>query len=113
MTEAVATPTGERGNTGFAIQPVLSPDGESVAYVQGSQLKRVAVAGGVPADDPAIRRAIDRTGRPIVLSLSPGETALTAADHVKRHANMWRISADFWDAEDTSLESTMERTLWW
>ena len=45
----------------------------------------------------AIRRAIDRTGRPMVLSLSPGETALTAADHVKRHANMWRISDDFWD----------------
>src|SRR6185503_1705778 len=45
----------------------------------------------------AIRRAIDRTGRPIVLSLSPGETALTAADHVKRHANLWRISDDFWD----------------
>ncbi len=48
-TEAVATPTGERGNTGFAVQPILSPDGESVAYMQGSQLKRVAVAGGVPA----------------------------------------------------------------
>ena len=45
----------------------------------------------------AIRRAIDRTGRPMVLSLSPGETALTAAEHVKRHANLWRISDDFWD----------------
>ena len=48
-TEAVATPTAERGNTGFASQPILSPDGESVAYIQGSQLKRVAIAGGVPA----------------------------------------------------------------
>jgi alpha-galactosidase len=45
----------------------------------------------------AIRRAIDRTGRPIVLSLSPGETALDAADHVAKHANLWRISDDFWD----------------
>jgi hypothetical protein len=45
----------------------------------------------------AIRRAIDRTGRPIVLSLSPGETPLTAAAHVRRHANLWRISDDFWD----------------
>jgi alpha-galactosidase len=52
----------------------------------------------------AIRRAIDRTGRPIVLSLSPGETALTAADHVKRHANMWRISDDFWDSWPALLE---------
>jgi hypothetical protein len=46
----------------------------------------------------AIRTAIDRTGRPIVLSLSPGETRLSAADHVKAHANLWRISDDFWDA---------------
>jgi phospholipase/lecithinase/hemolysin len=45
----------------------------------------------------AIRAAIDRTNRPIVLSLSPGETALDAADHAQRHANMWRISDDFWD----------------
>ena len=45
----------------------------------------------------AIRSAMDRTGRPMVLSLSPGETALTAAAHVQRHANMWRISDDFWD----------------
>jgi Alpha-galactosidase len=45
----------------------------------------------------AIRAAIDKTGRPMVLSLSPGETALSAVDHVVRHANMWRISDDFWD----------------
>jgi alpha-galactosidase len=45
----------------------------------------------------AIRRAIDRTGRPMVLSLSPGETALKAAAHVAAHANLWRISDDFWD----------------
>jgi hypothetical protein len=45
----------------------------------------------------AIRRAIDKTKRPIVLSLSPGETALTAAEHVREHANLWRISDDFWD----------------
>jgi hypothetical protein len=45
----------------------------------------------------AIRRAIDRTGRPILLSLSPGETALSAAEHARNHANLWRISDDFWD----------------
>jgi alpha-galactosidase len=45
----------------------------------------------------AIRTAIDRSGRPMVLSLSPGETALAAADHVAGHANLWRISDDFWD----------------
>jgi alpha-galactosidase len=45
----------------------------------------------------AIRAAIDHSGRPMVLSLSPGETALAAADHVALHANLWRISDDFWD----------------
>lgn len=45
----------------------------------------------------AIRRAIDKTGRPIVLSLSPGATDIKAADHVSKHANLWRISDDFWD----------------
>ena len=60
----------------------------------------------------AIRRAIDRTGRPIVLSLSPGETALTAADHVKRHANMWRISDDFWDTWPALLEQFGRLARW-
>ncbi len=45
----------------------------------------------------AIRRAIDRTGRAMVLSLSPGETDIRAAAHADAHANMWRISDDFWD----------------
>jgi hypothetical protein len=44
-----------------------------------------------------IRKAIDKTQRPIVLSLSPGETPLTEAEHVQKHANMWRMVDDFWD----------------
>jgi len=45
----------------------------------------------------AVRRAIDLTGRPIVLSLSPGETDIAFGAHVAEHANAWRISDDFWD----------------
>lgn len=44
-----------------------------------------------------IRKAIDRTKRPIVLSTSPGETPIANAKHVKTHTNMWRIVNDFWD----------------
>lgn len=44
-----------------------------------------------------INRAIAKSGRPIVLSLSPGETPLGRARHVSTHAQMWRLSADFWD----------------
>lgn len=49
------------------------------------------------AEIEAIRDAIDRTGRPIIFSTSPGATPLSAGDHVSTHANMWRISDDFWD----------------
>jgi hypothetical protein len=44
-----------------------------------------------------IRRAIDKTGRPMVLSLSPGPTNPSHAAEVASLANMWRISDDFWD----------------
>ena len=49
------------------------------------------------AEIEMIRHAIDQTGRPIVLSISPGETPLEKVEHVKRHANMWRTVDDFWD----------------
>jgi len=49
------------------------------------------------AEIEALRSAIDKTGRPIILSLSPGATPITAAEHVMNHANMWRITDDFWD----------------
>jgi alpha-galactosidase len=44
-----------------------------------------------------IRNAIDKCGRPIVLSTSPGATPLNVADHISQNANLWRISNDFWD----------------
>jgi hypothetical protein len=44
-----------------------------------------------------IRKSIDLTGRPIVLSTSPGETPFEAAEHVSKHANMWRMVNDVWD----------------
>ena len=44
-----------------------------------------------------IRRAIDQTGRPIVLSLSPGKTQLQYADECLANANMWRMMDDLWD----------------
>ena len=47
-----------------------------------------------------IRKAIDKTGRAIVLSMSPGETPVDKFEHVKTHANMWRTVDDFWDNWD-------------
>lgn len=45
----------------------------------------------------AIRAAIDKTGRAIVFSTSPGATPVGMGTHVEQHANQWRISDDFWD----------------
>lgn len=64
------------------------------------------------AELEAIRRAIDKTGRVIVLSLSPGETPLDAGPHVIRHANMWRISDDFWDRWPALLEQFRRLARW-
>ena len=44
-----------------------------------------------------IRKAIDQTGRPIVLSLSPGKTQYTYAQECLDNANMWRMMDDLWD----------------
>jgi len=44
-----------------------------------------------------IHEALRKSGRPIVLSLSPGPTPLAQADFVRRNAQMWRISNDVWD----------------
>jgi alpha-galactosidase len=44
-----------------------------------------------------IRNAIDRCGRPMVLSLSPGPAPVEYADFFESQANMWRVTDDFWD----------------
>lgn len=44
-----------------------------------------------------MHKAIEKCGRPMVLSLSCGEAPLGRAEHLKENATMWRISADFWD----------------
>lgn len=67
-----------------------------VDYVKIDDLSRPYHQGEIEL----IRRAIDQCGRPIVLSLSPGETPLNAMEHVVTHANMWRTVDDFWDNWD-------------
>lgn len=47
-----------------------------------------------------IRLAIDRSGRDMVLSLSPGPAPLEKAAHLSQYANLWRMSGDFWDTSD-------------
>jgi hypothetical protein len=44
-----------------------------------------------------IHRAIAKTGRPIILSLSPGPAPLEQAAELGQNAQLWRISQDVWD----------------
>ncbi|MGA9671952.1 MAG: glycoside hydrolase family 27 protein [Terracidiphilus sp.] len=44
-----------------------------------------------------IAKAIQKTGRPIVLSLSPGPTHLEHAEEVGKYGQMWRVADDHWD----------------
>ena len=49
------------------------------------------------AEVEAIQKAIQKCGREIVLSLSPGDATLKEAEHLSQYANMWRMTDDFWD----------------
>ena len=60
-----------------------------------------------PGEIRMIRRAIEKTGRPMVLSLSPGPTALEHAAEVGEMAQMWRISNDIWDIWKTEKKFPM------
>lgn len=44
-----------------------------------------------------IHKAIEKSGRPIVLSLSPGPASLGDAGPLGENAQLWRISNDVWD----------------
>ena len=44
-----------------------------------------------------IAKAIEKCGRSMVLSLSPGPAVIEKAWHLRKYANMWRITDDFWD----------------
>lgn len=59
-----------------------------------------------------IHRAIEKCGRPIVLSLSPGPAHIDRAWEYCRYANMWRITDDFWD-EWSLLKAMFVRCEMW
>lgn len=50
-----------------------------------------------PAEMKALSTAMRKTGREMVLSISPGPAPLGEAEFLEKNAQMWRISDDFWD----------------
>ncbi len=59
-----------------------------------------------------IAKAIENCGRDIVLSLSPGPAMIEHADHLREHANMWRMTGDLWD-NWPSLKAMFDRCRNW
>ncbi len=51
-----------------------------------------------------IKNAINDCGREMFLSLSPGPAELGAAAHMRKYADSWRITGDFWDEWDKLYE---------
>jgi len=50
-----------------------------------------------PDESEMLYKAIQKSNREIVLSLSPGPAHIDRAWQYCRYANMWRITDDFWD----------------
>lgn len=59
-----------------------------------------------------LAKAIQRCGRPVVLSLSPGPALIDKAWHYEKYANMWRITDDFWDNWDLLKDMFRRCELW-
>lgn len=63
-------------------------------------------------EEEMLRNAIDNCGREIVLSLSPGPAHIENAQHLKQHADMWRMTGDFWDDWDKLHNMFSKCRLW-
>ncbi|MBE6782835.1 MAG: glycoside hydrolase family 27 protein [Ruminococcaceae bacterium] len=59
-----------------------------------------------------LRKAIDKCGKDMVLSLSPGPAPVEEHAHLAAHANLWRMTGDFWD-EWSKLHAMFERCYAW
>jgi hypothetical protein len=72
--------------------------GWGVDYIKCDDIANLQRAKIYPADEiETLSTALRNSGRSIVLSLSPGPAPLNRASHLKKFANLWRISGDFWD----------------
>jgi alpha-galactosidase len=90
-------------NYGVKVTPAGQAYYDSVAKLYASwglDFLKVDCISSHPYKEGEIRmmsEALKKSGRRIVLSLSPGPTSLENAGAVRKYAEMWRISDDFWD----------------
>jgi hypothetical protein len=66
-------------------------------FIKADDMFGAGPGGDHSREIEALSKAIRKSGRPIVLSLSPGTGDVSKAEFIAKHAQMWRISDDFWD----------------
>ena len=60
----------------------------------------------------ALHQAILKSGRPMVLSLSPGPAPLDQVEDLRSHAEMWRIEDDLWDTWNSVKAMYKDAAAW-
>ncbi len=65
-----------------------------------------------PAEIRALSLAIRKSGRPMVVSLSPGPAPISEVEFLRKYAEMWRISDDFWDSWPSLKEQFPRAAAW-
>jgi hypothetical protein len=70
------------------VDDMLNPDVDPLVYHQD--------------EVDAVRQSIEKTGRSIVLSVSPGPMQTANAADLEANANQWRMVDDFWDKDGLS-----------
>ncbi len=68
-----------------------------VDFIKADDMFGFGEGGDHSSEIEALGKSIKKYGRPIVLSLSPGIRDDRKGDFLETHAQMWRISNDFWD----------------
>ena len=83
-----------------------------VDYVKIDDIAASRLYGPHIAELTLVRRALDRCGRPMVLSLSPGPASVDLAHAYSQYSDLWRITDDFWDKWDL-LKDMFDRCERW
>jgi hypothetical protein len=87
--------------------------GWGVDFLKADDMLAPYHADAIEALSLAVRRAEQRHGRRVTVSLSPGtELSLAHLEHLREHADMWRVSDDLWDRWD-DVEAQFARLARW
>jgi hypothetical protein len=82
--------------------------GWGVDYIKADDIARPVHRDEIAA----LHRAITKTSRNIVLSLSPGPATLKDLTFLQENANMWRISDDFWNDWQSRKQMFLLLSVW-